>query len=124
MIGRPHDASDQETAGAEPTGQAERVALREIVGIGSGGSPPRDHDRARIGRPRPALAGQPGCNQIDHPFAQIAQGRSRAGDPERSHRHEVRIERCFRMRPAEVPHQQGEAERAGCDHHHHPAPAA
>ena len=95
VIGRAHDAPEQELAGAEPAGQAERGALGEIVRIGARGPPPGGHHRARVRGPRAALAGQPGRDQVDHSFAQVAQSRSRAADPERDDGDQVRVERGF-----------------------------
>ena len=47
VTGRAHDAAEQELTGAEPAGQPERVALREIVRLGARGPPPGGHHRAR-----------------------------------------------------------------------------
>ena len=63
VIGRAHDAPEQELAGAEPASQAERVALGEIVRFGARGPPPRGHHRTRVRRARPALAGQPAATR-------------------------------------------------------------
>ena len=72
VTGRPHDTSDQETAGTEPARQLAGITFREIVGVGPRGPTPGRHHRAGVCRPSAALTGEPRRDEVDHPLSEIA----------------------------------------------------